>query len=451
MKNDVKTPILIVDDDENQRDTLVEALAAFGEIHAAASGEEAKRLAAKIKPALVVTDLMLPGEIDGMGVLKFCRENFTATEVIMVTGHATVETALLAMKAGAYDYLTKPVELRRLRLLVQKALERYSITAERDMLLNAIEGETTFFGLVGSCTQMREVYKKIAAVAGIDSTVLVCGESGTGKELVAQALHKLSKREGECINVNCSAIPEHLLESELFGFEKGAFTGALKKKEGKFELANGGTLFLDEIGDMPASLQAKLLRALESGEIEILGASKPIKVDVRIVAATNQNLEKLIADGKFRADLYYRLRVFVINLPPLRERHGDIPLLISHFLKKLSAKLGKRITGVSKEVLDALSVYTWEGNVRQLKNALEEMCILAEDEILYELPSFISPVEHVESAVPIAESGTMDDLEKLAIEQTLARCSGNKTMAAKLLGIGLRTLYRKIEKYGIES
>ncbi|RKZ30943.1 hypothetical protein DRQ33_07490, partial [bacterium] len=338
-----KEKILIIEDDVNQLETLSDVLSPLGEIITTTQGKEALELSIKHEPAVILADLVLPDKVDGLEILNFCGEKFPDSPVILITGHATVETALKAMKSGAYDYMVKPLDIRRLRAVVEKALERYRIASERTRLLSAIEGESIFQGMVGVSPQMQEIFKRISAVAQTDSTVLITGESGTGKELVAEAIHNLSERTGRLVKINCSAIPENLLESELFGYEKGAFTGANKRKQGKFELADKGTLFLDEIGDMPLSLQSKLLRTIESSEVEPLGAEHPVKIDVRIITATNQDLEKLMREGKFRNDLYYRLKVFSIEIPPLRERPEDIPPLIAYFLKKLSVKFDKSI------------------------------------------------------------------------------------------------------------
>ncbi|MCD6123666.1 sigma-54-dependent Fis family transcriptional regulator [bacterium] len=439
--------ILIVEDDKAQLETLAEILSPLGSILTAESGSEALDIIKQEQPAVVVADLVLPGNVDGLKILRFTGEATPETPVILITGHATVETALEAMKSGAYDYLMKPIDIRRLRALVQKALERYRLATEKKRLLEAIESDTVFMGMVGVSEGMRDVFRKISAVAPTDTTVLIIGESGTGKELVAEAIHKLSNRPGKLVKINCSAIPEHLLESELFGYEKGAFTGALRRKPGKFELANGGTLFLDEIGDMPPALQSKLLRVIETGEVEPLGATSAKKVDVRIIAATNQDLERLMKEGKFRQDLYFRLRVFVIEIPPLRKRREDIPILVSYFLRQISAKLGKKITSLSKDVMDAFMEYDWPGNVRQLRNALEEIAILAEGETINVLPTFIEK----EAIKPSLEGKTMEEIEREAIALALKKTGGNRVKAAKMLGIGTRTLYRKIEKYGLEK
>lgn len=439
--------ILIVEDDKAQLETLAEILSPLGSILTAESGSEALDIIKQEQPAVVVADLVLPGNVDGLKILRFTGEATPETPVILITGHATVETALEAMKSGAYDYLMKPIDIRRLRALVQKALERYRLATEKKRLLEAIESDTVFMGMVGVSDGMRDVFRKISAVAPTDTTVLIIGESGTGKELVAEAIHKLSNRPGKLVKINCSAIPEHLLESELFGYEKGAFTGALRRKPGKFELANGGTLFLDEIGDMPPALQSKLLRVIETGEVEPLGATSAKKVDVRIIAATNQDLERLMKEGKFRQDLYFRLRVFVIEIPPLRKRREDIPILVSYFLRQISAKLGKKITSLSKDVMDAFMEYDWPGNVRQLRNALEEIAILAEGETINVLPTFIEK----EAIKPSLEGKTMEEIEREAIALALKKTGGNRVKAAKMLGIGTRTLYRKIEKYGLEK
>jgi len=435
---------LVIEDDPIQRETLCDVLASVCTIASAGDSAEAINIAERSHPSVVISDLVLPGDIDGLALLRWFNANMPDVPVILITGHATVETALDAMKSGAYDYLVKPVDIQRLRAVTQKALERYQIAAERRRLKEVIEGDASLCGLVGVSSPMREVFRKINAVAQIDTTVLIAGESGTGKELVAEAIHKLSGRKGALVKVNCSAIPENLLESELFGYEKGAFTGANANKPGKFDIADKGTLLLDEIGEMSLPLQSKLLRAIESGEIEPLGATKPHNINVRIVAATNQDLLKLIEAGKFREDLYFRLRVFPIVIPPLRERKEDIPLFISHFLRQISEKLGKRIIGISKPVMDALLNYHWSGNVRQLRNALEEMAILATGEELDNLPLSISEFPQ-RTNVP-DELKPIEQLEREAILRAMKETDGNKTRAAMLLGIGLRTLYRKLKQ-----
>lgn len=439
--------ILVIEDDDEQRFALMEVLSSVGQVFSAVDAQQAIAMLKNLSPSVVITDLVLPGDMNGLSMLQWLNENMPDTPVILITGYATVETALEAMKSGAYDYLVKPIDIKRLRALTHKALERYRIASERSRLLSVIESESSLCGLVGVSKPMRDVFRKIKAVAQMTTTVLLTGESGTGKELAAEAIHKLSMRKGSLVNVNCSAIPEALLESELFGYEKGAFTGALKSKPGKFDLADKGTLFLDEIGEMAISLQAKLLRTIESNEVEPLGALKPHPVDVRIIAATNQNLQELIAQGKFRQDLYYRLCVFTIRMPSLRERKEDIPILISHFLRQLSMKFSRKLTGLSQRAMKAMQEYPWQGNVRQLRNAIEEMAIISTDEILDKLPDWMEKkeVQH------IGRVATMEQLEKQAIESALLETGGNKSRAAKILGIGLRTLYRKMKKYGIEK
>ena len=444
---DNREKILVVEDDTSQRETLLDVLSTTCPTAGAENGDEAVALAQKINPAVVVSDLVLPGKTDGIALLHWFNSNMPDVPVILVTGHATVETALDAMKSGAYDYIVKPVDIRRLRAVVQKALERYRLASEHRELLQAMRTDAGLCDIIGASEPMREVFRKILAVSEMDTTVLVVGESGAGKELVAEAIHRLSHRKGELVKVNCTAIPEHLMESELFGYRKGAFTGAHADKPGKFDTADGGTLFLDEIGEMHIPLQAKLLRTIESGEVEPLGATKAHSVNVRIVAATNTNLAEQMKRGRFREDLYYRIGVFAIELPPLRDRREDIPLLISHFLKILSTKLGKRITGISKPVMNALMEYPWRGNVRQLRNTLEEMAILCTGATLDCLPDSLN----MTVITPLAARGVrpMRHLEKEAIEAALVETRGNKTAAARLLGIGVRTLFRKIKEYGI--
>lgn len=441
-----KPHILVVEDDPNALASLCDVLSSIGEIVGFSDGEKAVKYLQENSPSLIITDLVLPGRIDGLGILRWATENLPDTPVILITGHASIETAIEAMREGAYDYLAKPVDIRRFKALVQKALERYSLATEKRRLKEALESSDAFCGIVGVSPAMRQVFKLISAVAPTNTTVLITGESGTGKELVADAIHTLSGRKGKMVKINCSAIPDNLLESEIFGYEKGAFTGATQRKQGKFELADGGTLFLDEVGDIPLSLQAKLLRSLETSEVEPLGSNEVRKVDVRVIAATNQNLEKLVQEGKFRNDLYFRLRVFLIDIPPLRERHEDIPPLVSFFLKQISVKLGKPIKSVAPNVMQQLIKHNFPGNARQLKNMLEESAIIADGDTIRSLPSHTLDIDELQ-----APFGKIAEMERNAIIWALKKTNHNKAKAAKLLGIGLRTLYRKLKRYKIND
>jgi DNA-binding NtrC family response regulator len=442
-----KDRILIVEDDSAELETLAEVLAADGrEILTAQTGEMGVRKLEKGDVDLLITDLMLPGQIDGLELLQIAREDGKTT-VILVTGHGSVDTAISAMKQGAYDYLTKPVDIRRIRALVDKALEISHMEKRKKELEDIIFSGSSFEGIIGESAAMRTVFERIRLAAPIDSTVLITGESGTGKELVADAIHKLSSRaEGPLVKVNCSAIPETLMESELFGYRKGAFTGATDSRPGKFELSDGGTIVLDEIGDVPLRLQPKLLRVLENATVERLGGHESKKLNLRVISSTNRNLDEAVEMKEFRGDLLYRLRVVTIALPPLRERREDIPLLIDNFLGKLSVRLGRKFEGLSEDAMEIFMEHDWPGNVRELKHALEQMAIFSGDSILSNVPDALLGRRCIQvsdvAGIPIR------DLEKQAIMQTLKDVAGDKKRAAQILGIGLRTLYRKLEEYG---
>jgi two-component system response regulator HydG len=444
-----KDRILLVDDDVAELETLAEVLRSNDrDIHTAQTGEQASKLLDKLQVDLMITDLMLPGRIDGLALLRLARKDNRQTGVILVTGHATIDSAISAMRQGAHDYLTKPVEIKRLRAVAEKALEVAHLAKRQKELEEALRGEAGYMGIIGESSAIRKVFDRIRAAAPIDSTVLIIGESGTGKELVADAIHKISNRaEGPLVKVNCSAIPETLMESELFGYEKGSFTGATESRPGKFEQSNGGTIVLDEVGDIPIRLQPKLLRVLENSTVERLGGRESKKLDLRVVSSTNRDLDLAVMRTEFRQDLLYRLRVVTIELPPLRDRKEDIPLIVDHFIKILSLKLNKKITGVDKEAMRIFMDYNWPGNVRELKHALEQMAIFSSETILSDVPETIGGKRKKEQA-PI--SGPIKDLEKKAILDALAKYKGDKRKAAEKLGIGLRTLYRKLKEYGEE-
>lgn len=444
--------VLLIDDDASLRRVVEFTLEEAGyKVLTATNGEEGLQLFRQAKPALVITDVQMPG-ISGYQVLEQVLQIDPQVLVIIVTAFSTVEQAVGAMKSGAYDYLTKPFSRDQLRLAVSKAFEYRGLKRENVRLKDALaEKNNGNNEIIGTSPQMKTLMARVGRVAASEASVMLTGESGTGKEVIARALHKGSQRAGgPFVAVNCAAIPKDLMESELFGHLKGSFTGALKDRRGKFSLASGGTLFLDEIGELPIDLQPKLLRALQEQEIEPVGGS-PESIDVRVVAATNRDLEQAMEVGQFREDLYYRLAVVPIELPPLRDRSEDIPLLIDHFLKKhhADAKIS-----VADDVYDVLCAYQWPGNVRELENVVEQMLILRQGEQIskVDLPPRIGRSTPVEAGVlNLPDEGySLESLEREAVEQALARCSGNKTKAAEFLKIPRHTLLYRLEKYSIK-
>ncbi|MBI1892941.1 MAG: sigma-54-dependent Fis family transcriptional regulator, partial [Candidatus Rokubacteria bacterium] len=397
---------------------------------------------------LLLADLRMPG-LDGLELLRAAKLLSPQVEVIVLSGHGTVEEAVQAMKEGAYDFLTKPIERAQLTRTVRQALERRALVLENRSLQRRLDELAGAGEIIGESPAIRQLLALVKQVAPASATVLIDGESGTGKELVARALHEGSpRRERPFIRVNCAALPETLLESELFGYERGAFTGAVARKEGRFELADGGTLLLDEVGDLSAATQAKLLRALQDGEFERLGGTKSLKADVRIVAATNQDLASLVKQHRFREDLYYRLNVITIRIPPLRERVEDIPLLAQHFLRLYAAKNHRTLDGFTEAALARLRAYPWPGNVRELEHAVERAVILVRGTLIdvADLPPAISQTEAVTRVVSIPIGMPLDEVEQRLIEETLKLTKGNKELAAKLLGIASRTIYRKLRE-----
>ena len=448
--------ILLIDDDQSLRRVTEFTLHEAGyRVLTAADGGEGLRLFAQENPALVITDIQMPG-LSGYEVLKKIKEQSPTALVIVITAYGTVEKAVEAMKLGAYDYLTKPFSRDELTLTVGKALAYDGLREENRKLREELSDKADFSRLVGISESMREVFALVRKVAASEATVLIGGESGTGKELVARAIHSGSERQGgPFVAVNCAAIPRDLLESELFGHTRGAFTGAIKERKGKFEQAEGGTLFLDEVGELPLDLQPKLLRALQEREIEPVGGTAR-KIDVRLVAATNRDLEAALGEGSFREDLYYRLAVIPLHLPPLRERRDDIPLLVRHFLDKH----GKNPPVVCSEAaLEALADYDWPGNVRELENAVERMLILRRGAgiELDDLPPKIRR-PRPSAAVPVAgvlnlpeEGYPLEELEKEAVLEALRRNDWNQTRAAAFLRIPRHTLLYRMEKYEIRK
>ncbi len=462
--------VVIVEDEEGNRDSYARALSKLGwEVTAFAAAEPAiEYLREHRDVVLVITDLLLPGA-DGLGVLDAAREMDPDLGVLMITGHGSVESAVDAMKRGADDFLTKPVDLFVLRTrasaVVEKRLLRRRVTELESRLAEK------FGRIVGRSKAMEALFRQMEMVAPTRSNVLVVGESGTGKELVANALHENSpRRDGPFLPINCAAIPAEILESELFGHERGAFTGTSSRKVGRFELAHGGTLFLDEIGDLPVDMQVKLLRVLEQREFMRVGGTETIKVDIRLIAATNQDLETAVERGRFRSDLYYRLKVVTLRIPPLRERREDIPLLAEHFLATLGRENGRPGMRFSTEAMRALLAHRWEGNVRELRNLVESLIVLcAGDEIRLQdrpdpyrgaagdpeptaatepLPAGGQPAgRDAEPFLEIPQGATMEEIERQAILNALKRTGGNRTQAAEMLAIGLRTLQRKLKEY----
>ena len=448
--------ILIVDDEPAIATGLSELLRLEGyataEMH---NGRQALQLMEKEAFNLVLVDLMMPG-LTGLELLQEIKNREWATEVIIITGQGTISTAVEAIKTGAYDYLTKPVQPDRLRTIVAKALERQHLVLTNRRLEQTIKSMTRYDDMVGQSDKMQQVYGLIDAVANTTANVLITGESGTGKELVARAIHKKSNRaKGAFLALNCSAFPRDILENELFGHEKGAFTGALNEKPGCFEMAHGGTLFLDEIGEMPADTQAKLLRVLEEKRFRRLGGTKEISVDVRVIAATNRKIKEALAEGKLREDLYYRLNVMEIELPPLRHRLSDLHLLLSDFLNLFSKRNDKAIKGFAPDALEGLGNYTWPGNVRELKNIVERAVILCNEDYiqLRHLPAQIAQPEEgpIARADAIELAKPLHEIEKDVILRTLKLANNNKTKAAEILGISLKTMHNKLNKYYSEE
>jgi DNA-binding NtrC family response regulator len=450
----MKPAILIVDDDEVMRETLSDVFAKMDyEVVATGTGMETIQSIHRQLIDLVLLDIRLP-DMDGITVLKKIKEIDTDLMVVMMTAYSDVQTAVMAMKAGAYDYINKPFELDELKMLIQKAVETQSLRNEVRRLRRQREGEDSGVQFYGNSPQVKSIRELIQMIAQTPRTpVLIQGESGTGKELAANAVHYGSKRAHRpLIKINCSAIPENLLETELFGYEKGAFTDAKSTKKGLFELATGGTVVLDEIGDMNQYLQSKFLRVLETQSFMRVGGSREIHVDVRFIAASNKNLAEMVNTGEFRKDLYYRLKVMVLEIPPLRERREDILLLANLFVEEGNKELGKSITGISGEAKDLLLDYSWPGNVRELKNILERAMILSTKE---EISPETLPIELREQlgaprSVPLNLSEfSLETVERKHISEVLSIAKGNKSKAARSLGISRSTLREKLKKYAI--
>ncbi len=449
----MKYRILIIDDEKNIREGLAEYLSGDGyQATTAGDGVEGMRAVESGDIDMVITDLRMP-KLSGREVLRSIASKYPGIPVIVLTGHGTIEEAVEAMRAGAYDFLTKPVNLEYLSLLVRRAFEAGELSRKNRELQDQVEMQRGTSSIIGKSEAMKKVFELVRRVAPTRASVLVTGDSGVGKELVADAIHNLSpRRDGPLVKVHCAALAESLLESELFGHEKGAFTGAQARKRGRFELAHEGTLFLDEIGEINQSVQIKILRVLQERKFERVGGESTVEVDVRIVAATNRDLRKEIEEGRFREDLYYRLNVVHIHIPPLKERRDDIPLLAMSFLREFSQENGKDLTGFDPKARQALYSYPWPGNVRELRNCIESAVVMASGSLLTvdDLPPGIG-VSGDGQDVRIPLGSSLPEAERIIIRETLAAQGGNKSRTAEILGIGRKTLYQKIEEYGIEA
>ena len=448
--------VLIVEDEENERSGLAELLSAWGYLtEMAKDGLEGLEKIESWSPGIVITDLKMP-RMGGLELLERIADQPQTIAVIVVTAQGTIESAVQAMRIGAYDYIQKPIDTHRLRTMLQNAAELRGTKVELEVTRRKLRDTGALGALVGHSKKMQEIFRLTEMVAPSTASVLITGESGTGKELVARTIHELSPRKPKpFIPINCAAIPETLIESEIFGHEKGAFTGALERRTGCFELAEGGTLLLDEIGEMPIATQAKLLRVLEDRKLRRLGSKVETTVDVRVLAATNKVPEEAVAQGQLRNDLYYRLNVFNLHMPPLREHKEDIPELVTALLAEMNAKHGRNAAMISEAVLNQFQNYSWPGNVRELRNTLERAVIVCEDAVIetkHLPPGFGQvlprPATHDPNAVHLGVGTTVGEAERLLILKTLEATNNNKTKAAEILGISLKTLHNKLKEYG---
>lgn len=444
----VRRRVLVVEDEENIRNLLSQLLRQEGfDVDTAADGDAALRKASSGEFDLVLLDVRIPDK-DGMQVLRELRREDPGAVVMIVTGYATLEMAVEAMREGAFDYISKPFKKDELLLKVRRALEHEQLREENRKLAEELRARFKFEGIVGSSPRMQEVLRVAAAVAPTDATVLIYGETGTGKEILARSIHDQSRRaEGPFVAINCGAIPETLLETELFGHEKGAFTSATGTRVGKFEAADGGTIFLDEVGDMSPAMQVKLLRVLQERTFERVGSNKPIRVDVRVIAATNKDLRHLVREGRFREDLFYRLSVVPIELPPLRERQEDIPLLAQHFLEKYRTKYGKSVTGFTPQAMRKMRRYPWPGNVRELEFAIERAVILCRTPEIWAEDLWLGGVEPEgrQERVP-----TLAEVERQHMVHVLQHTEWNLEEAARVLGLSVAQLRRRLDQHGVE-
>jgi len=442
-----KVKVLIVDDEAIVRDALSDWLKDIGyQIFTAENGYKALEVIEKEKPGIMIADLVMPG-MDGIELMKKAKARQPNIEVIIITAYASIPTAITAMKEGAYDYIEKPFCPERAELLIKKLAEHQELVEENLSLRQKLEDRYRFENIIAKSSKMQRVIEVIKVVAKSNATILITGESGTGKELVAHAIHSRSDRRSKpFVAVSCAALPESLLESELFGHEKGSFTGAYAQKKGKFEFANGGTLFLDEIGEMSANIQVHLLRVLEEKEFTRVGGNEPIRVDVRVISATNKDLRKAIEGQEFREDLYYRLNVVNIELPPLRERKEDIPLLAEHFLHKFAVENRKDVPEFSPEVIESLLAYDWPGNIRELENAIERAIILSRDS---SITTADLPQENMSLVGSVSMGKNLKEVEKIHILNVLRETGENYSEAARILGVSRMTLYNKAKEYGL--
>ncbi|MEO7192360.1 MAG: sigma-54 dependent transcriptional regulator [Vicinamibacterales bacterium] len=451
--------VLVVEDDAAQRGGLQQLLKGWGfTADVAHDGQDALDKAPALRPTIVLSDLIMP-RVGGLDLLRALRAEDPDLTMVLMTGQGTVETAVAAIKLGAYDYLTKPIEPQRLKILLDQIVERHDTQREVRALRRQLQERGSFGKMIGSSVQMRKIYQLLEQAAPTAASVLVSGESGTGKELVAQTIHQLSPRAPHpFVPLNCAAIPDTLLESELFGHEKGAFTGAITRRQGAFELANRGTLFLDEIAEMTPATQAKLLRVLQERSFRALGGQREQSVDIRVVAATNVNPPDAVRQNKLREDLFYRLNVFAISLPPLRERKEDLPLLIQAFVREFNTRNGRTIAGVSDRAMAILTQHDWPGNIRELRNVIERSTIVAKGDVIEpaDLPHLSANMTPLARGTGADGSGlrpgtTVDEIERQLIEVTLTHTGGNKTRAAEMLGISLKTLHNKLNRMKDEA
>jgi DNA-binding NtrC family response regulator len=448
--------ILIVEDEENERTGLAELVSSWGyRSETARDGQEGLEKAEQWKPSIVITDLKMP-RLGGLDLLEKLGEQTQAMAVILVTAQGTIDSAVQAMRMGAYDYITKPIDTQRLRSMLQNACTLLGTRNELESARRKLRDSGSLGQLHGTSKKMQEIFRLIELVAPSTASVLITGASGTGKELVARTMHQLSPRKDRpFVAINCAAIPETLIESEIFGHEKGAFTGALERRTGCFELAEGGTILLDEIGEMPVATQAKLLRVLEDHKLRRLGSKVETSVDVRVLAATNKVPDDAVASGELRSDLYYRLNVFNIHMPPLREHKEDIPDLVQLLISEMSAKHNRKVSTVSEAVMNLFNNYTWPGNVRELRNTIERSIIVCDGGIIEtrHLPpgfghAILRTSAHDPDAIRLGVGTTVEEAEKMLILKTLESTSNNKTKAAEILGISLKTLHNKLKEYG---
>jgi len=448
----VSNRILVVDDEANIRGALAKLLAKYGhEVEFAGSAGEALQLLRTGTFGIVLTDLKMPGA-DGLSLLRRIKEMDRAIDVIVMTAYGTVETAVEAMRHGAYDYIEKPINQDRLPILIERVVEKQRLAEDNLRLREVVRAKAGLGDLIGKTDAMARLYELIGAVAPTPATVLVQGESGVGKELIARAIHDRSRRStGPLVSLNCGAIPESLLESELFGFDKGAFTGAVESRKGKIELSDKGTLFLDEIGEMNSKTQIELLRVLETRELRRLGGSKLISIDLRVVAATNKKLSQEVAAGRFREDLFYRLNVVPVMVPPLRERRADIPLLAEYFLQQFAAAYQRPPKRLCREVSEVLMGLDWPGNVRELKNLMERLTVIVGDAQvrLDDLPEEYRPARHDLRTMEVPIGQTIEHVEELVIRRVLSEVTSHREKAARILGISPRALHYKLRRYGI--